>query len=95
MSLDVDQIKNSLKTELESLQGIAEELRLKLTLARADLKSEFSTLETKLHRAHEDIMRMGRHMKAPLHELESAIRAILVEVRAGFDRLRKAFEEQS
>ena len=95
MSVDVEQIKTSLKRELESLQAVAEELRLKLTLARADLKSELDTLETKLRRAHEDIVRMGEHVKAPLHELESAIRAILVEVRAGFERLRNAFEEQS
>jgi hypothetical protein len=95
MSLDVDQIKNSLKRELEALQAIAEELRLKAALARADLKSELDGLEIKLRRAHEDIVRIGEHVKAPLHELESAVRALLVEVRVGFERLRKAFEEQS
>jgi predicted nucleic acid-binding Zn-ribbon protein len=95
MSVDVDQIKNSLKRELEALQGMAQELRLKAALARADLKSELDMLETKLRRAHEDILRIGEHVKAPLHELDSAVRALLVEVRVGFERLRKAFEEQS
>lgn len=95
MSVDVDQIKSSLTRELDSLQKIADELRLKAALARADLKSELSRLETVLHRAHEDVVRMGEHLKAPLHELEAAVRSLLTEVRTGFERLRKAFEEQS
>lgn len=94
MTFDANREKYSLKPELESLQQIAEELRLKGALARADIKSEFDRLETKLRRAHEDLVRTGEHVKAPLHEIESAAGAVLVEVRAGFERLRKAFENQ-
>lgn len=95
MSLDVEKIKQSLKQELESLQTVAEELRLKAALARADLKSELDSLESKLRRAQEDLVRTGEHVKAPLHELESAARSLFAEVRVGFERLRKAFDEQS
>lgn len=94
MTFDANQDKYSLKPELESLQQLAEELRLKGALARADIKSEFDRLEAKLRRAREDLVRTGEHVKAPLHEIESAAGAILAEVRTGFERLRKAFESQ-
>jgi hypothetical protein len=92
MGLDVNQVKASLQREQDALQGIAEELRLKASLARADIKAELDRIEVKLRRAHEDILRLGEHVKAPLHELESAILQLLAEVRAGFENIRKAFE---
>ena len=95
MSVDVKEVKTSLQREQDSLQGIAEELRLKATLARADIKDELDRLEVKLRRAHEDISRLGEHMKPPLHELESAVRKLLAEVRTGFDNVRKAFDAQN
>lgn len=94
MTFDANQDKYSLKPELESLQQIAEELRLKGALARADIKSEFDRLEGKLRRAGEDLTRTGEHVKAPLLEIESAARAILGEVRTGFERLRQVFDTQ-
>jgi peptidoglycan hydrolase CwlO-like protein len=92
MTLDMNQVKTALQRELDALQRIAEELNLKVALARADLKSELSLLDTKLRRAHEDIQRMNEHLKTPLHELESAVRALFADVRSGLDRVRHAFE---
>lgn len=95
MTVDVNQIKAALQRELDGLQPTVEELRLKASLARADLKSELDALETKLRRAHEDVRRMGEHVKGPLHELESAVRTLLTEAKTGLERLRKAFENPS
>ena len=94
MTVDVNQIKAALQRELDALQPVAQELRLKAALARADLKSELDGLEVKLRRAQEDVRRLGEHVQGPLHELEGAARTLLKELGAGFERLKKAFETE-
>jgi septation ring formation regulator EzrA len=92
MGFDVTEVKATLQRELNSLRQTAQELRVQAALARGDAKTECDRLESTLHRVHEDIQRMGEHVKTPLQDMETNARSLLKEVKQGFERLRRTLE---
>jgi predicted nucleic acid-binding Zn-ribbon protein len=84
------QIKNTLQRELERLREAREELRLQSTLARADMRTEWERLETRFHLAQEEVVRLGEHTKSAAHEIEVRARELFEEIKAGYERIRRA-----
>jgi hypothetical protein len=72
--------------ELEHLQGIKDELKLKLHLAKADAQDEYHRLETKWQRLEEDLHRSASHA-------EEAARTVGVEARGLFDELKASYSK--
>jgi predicted nucleic acid-binding Zn-ribbon protein len=83
-------IKGTLQGELDSLRQTGEELRLQATLARADLRAECQRLETRLHLAQEELGRLSDHTKAAATEIEVRTRALIEEIKSGYERVRSA-----
>jgi ParB-like chromosome segregation protein Spo0J len=61
-----DAAKISFQRELDALQTIRDELKLKAHLAKADVKDELDRLETRWQRVEEELQRSTGHLKAPL-----------------------------
>jgi predicted nucleic acid-binding Zn-ribbon protein len=83
-------IKDTLQRELDSLCQTREELRLQATLARADMKADWQRLETRYHLVQEEVARLSEHTKAAAHEIEQRARELIEEVKAGYERIRRA-----
>jgi predicted nucleic acid-binding Zn-ribbon protein len=83
-------IKEALQRELESLQQTGEELKLQATLARADLRTEWQRVETRLALAQEELARLTDHTKAATREIEQRTRTLIEEIKSGYERIRRA-----
>jgi predicted nucleic acid-binding Zn-ribbon protein len=92
MTFDINKLKATLQSELDSLAKSAEELRLQGTLLQADARAEWDRLEHKLRAAQEEVNRVTEHAKAPLHEIESASRKLFLELKHGFERIRQSIK---
>jgi predicted nucleic acid-binding Zn-ribbon protein len=83
-------IKEALQRELESLRQTGEELKLQATLARADLRADWQRLETRLALAQEEVTRLSDHTKSTAREIEQRTRALIEEIKSGYERIRNA-----
>lgn len=61
--------KLSFKREVEALQAIRDELKVKAHLAKAEIKDEWSQLEGQLNHLEEELLRTADHVKEPLHAI--------------------------
>ncbi len=82
--------KETLQRELESLRQTGEELKLQATLARADMRTEWQRIETRLALAQEEVTRISDHTKAAAREIEQRTRALFEEIKSGYERIRGA-----
>jgi predicted nucleic acid-binding Zn-ribbon protein len=85
---DAKTLKNKLQEELVRVRAIREELDLESTLARAEARSSWCQLEERLKLAQEEIDRIGGPASRPFHAIEEDSRALIDEVRHGYERLR-------
>ena len=90
MAIDTNKMKSALQAELDTLRQLGGDLKVQAALARDELRDEWNRLERRLELAQEEINRVSEHAKAPLHDIETAARKLLEEVKNGFDRIRKA-----
>jgi hypothetical protein len=86
--VDAKQLKATLQRELDSLVRTRDELRVQASLATAGARKEWDRLETGLLRVQDEIKRMGEHSKDAVHEVATASRTLLEELKHGFDRIK-------
>jgi hypothetical protein len=82
-------MQSKLQHEFDAICNTREELRLKLALAKADARSEWERLESRMDRAQEEMGRVGVHAKEALAQIESGTRKLLDELKAGYERFRQ------
>lgn len=87
--------KTSLELELEALQALRDELKLKLHLAAADARDEYHRLEKKWERFNEELQRTASHTKEPLRTLGASAKTLLHELTQTYERIRPAFRDPS
>lgn len=91
--MDTETLKNAVLQELETLRTLREELQLKVSLGRAELRSEWERLEVKFQHAHEEWNRTQEHSQAALRDIEADLRTLLQELKRGYEGLRRAFHD--
>jgi transketolase len=77
---------------LEELEQDADELRVRMHLAKAEAREEWDKLEERLSRFREN----GATRRAAgeaIEDVEAAAKALWTEVRDGFDRVRKSLSD--
>jgi len=79
--------------ELDSLARSRDELKLQIHLAKADAKSEWERLERTFRRIEEEVQRSASASKEPLAQLGDAARALLVELKSGYERVKGELSE--
>jgi archaellum component FlaC len=86
--MDTDRYKEALERELALLAQMRDELKVQMHLAKADAKDEWNRLEKKLETVQSELRTLGEDAKAPLREVQSASRALLDELKKGYERVR-------
>ena len=86
---DIDELQSNLLHDLDAICNVREELRLKLSLAKADARSEWDRLETRMERAQEEIGRVSLRATRALEQIESGARELLEELKASYERFRQ------
>jgi hypothetical protein len=87
--VDTKQLKATLQRELDSLVRTRDELRVQASLAKADARKEWDRLEAGLLRVQDEIKRMGEHSKDAVHEIATASRTLLEELKHGYERIKR------
>lgn len=90
--IDAEKLKTNIKQELETLRALREELRLKVSLAKADVRSDWSRLETRFELAQEELRRTQEHGKTALHEIETNLRTLIDELKRGYEAVRRSLQ---
>ena len=74
--------------EFQSLAQARDELKVKLSLAKSEAKSEWAELEKKWHGLEEELGRVREHTKGPISELNASVRSVAGELRQSYARIR-------
>jgi hypothetical protein len=86
---DIKQLKATLRRELDSLIRTRDELRVQASLAKADARKEWARLEAEVLRVEDEITRMGEHSKEAAHDIATASRMLIDELRNAFERIKR------
>jgi predicted nucleic acid-binding Zn-ribbon protein len=84
---DKDIIK-TLQDELGHLAEVRDELRVQLSLAKAELSQEWDKLENNWTRVQGEIKRLGDQTKEPAHQIGHATSQLVDELKRGYERIR-------
>jgi hypothetical protein len=87
--VDTKDLKSLLQQELNRLAEIRDELRVQMTLAKADAKAEFDKLEVHWERVQEELQRVATHTKEPVQTISAAAKQLIDELKQGYERVRE------
>jgi len=85
---DTKDLKATLQQELERLTKIRDDVRVQLSLAKAEVADEWDRLEGSWDRIQDELKRVGEHTKEPAQKLGSAASQLLDELKRGYERIR-------
>jgi predicted nucleic acid-binding Zn-ribbon protein len=81
-------VKAALQEEFDRLRGARDDLRVQLTLAKAEVVQEWNKLEESWGRVQEEFKRVGEHTKEPAQQISSAAHQLIDELKSGYERIR-------
>jgi hypothetical protein len=87
--VDTKDLKGLLQQELNRLAEIRDELRVQLSLAKADAQTEFNKLEVHWERVQEELQRVATHTKEPVQNISAAAKQLIDELKQGYERVRE------
>jgi vacuolar-type H+-ATPase subunit E/Vma4 len=86
--------KSIIASEIEKLEQLRDELRVKAHLFKADAKAEFSELEKKLQKLRRDAAPVKRAAEKSATEVSDATKLLYDTVKDGFARIRKSLKSR-
>jgi predicted nucleic acid-binding Zn-ribbon protein len=86
-------VKAGLQRELEMLAKARDELRLQIKLAKAEALDEWKRLESTWLGIEAEIKRVGEQSREPVKDMAAAARALMEELRRGYDRIKLQLKE--
>jgi phage-related minor tail protein len=85
---DAKELKATLQKEFDHLVVMRDQLKVQLSLAKADATDEWTRLEQSWQRVQEELKRIGEHTKEPAKELGHAAVGLIDELKRGYERIR-------
>ena len=76
--------------DVQSIEQLRDELRVKAELLRADLRDELAVLEKQWAKVERDIKPVREAVGTTAREVGASTMAVLKTVRAGYERVRAA-----
>jgi CBS domain-containing protein len=86
----VTEWKDRVQREIEELRGVRDDLKVRMHLAKADLKDLFEALEKPLQRLEAKGRQISQASEEPLRDVREAARLLIEEIRDGYRRIRDA-----
>jgi predicted nucleic acid-binding Zn-ribbon protein len=90
---DAKEVKAGLQRELEMLAKARDELKLQIQLAKADARDEWKKLESTWLGIEAEIKRIGEQSREPVKDMATAARALMEELRRGYERIKTQLKE--
>lgn len=90
---DVKEVKAGLQRELEALAKARDELKLQVKLAKDEARDEWKKLESTWFGIEAEIKRVGEQTREPVKDMASAARALMEELRRGYDRIKMQLKD--
>jgi predicted nucleic acid-binding Zn-ribbon protein len=81
-------VKAALHDEIERLRTVRDDLKVQLSLAKAEVVQEWTKLEDHWGRVQEELKRVGEHTKEPANQLSQAAHQLVDELKRGYERIR-------
>jgi CBS domain-containing protein len=81
-------IERELERELAELRRVRDELRVRVHLAKSEVKQLWDGLERKLSKLESEAKRVSKRAEEPLGEIGAAARLLIDEIRDGYRRVR-------
>lgn len=82
------------KAELAALATLRDELKLKMHLARADVKSQLDDLERRWQLAEEQLRRTKEHVKQDTALVEHRLVQLVADLKQGYQNVKRAFDSE-
>ena len=86
--------KALLSKELEPLAKLRDELRVQMHLAKTELKQDWDKLEGTFQHIQDELRYSAEQSKQPARDMSVAARALLDELKRGYDRVTNGLREQ-
>ena len=87
--------KAVLQRELEPLIKLRDELKVQMHLGKTELKQDWDRLEGTFLRVQDELRYTGEQTKQPARELSTAAKALLDELKRGYERVTTGLKEQA
>jgi hypothetical protein len=86
----VSEMKDRIQREITELQGMRDDLKVRMHLAKADAKDLWEKLEKKLHGLEAKGRQLSQASEEPLRDVREAARLLVSEIREGYRKIREA-----
>jgi hypothetical protein len=90
---DARDVKAALQRELEILAKARDELRAQVKLAKNEAQQEWKKLESMWLGVETELKRVGEQSKEPVKDMAAAARALMEELRRGYERIKVQITE--
>jgi hypothetical protein len=90
---DSKDVKAALQRELEMLAKVRDDLRLQIKLAQSEARDEWKKLESTWFGVEAELKRVGEQTKEPVKDMAAAARALMEELRRGYERIKIQLKE--
>ena len=90
---DAKDVKAALQRELEMLSKIRDDLRLQVKLAKSEALEEWKKLESTWLGVEAEFKRIGEQSREPVKDMAAAARALMDELRHGYNRIKSQLKE--
>ena len=90
---DARDVKAALQRELELLSKARDELRAQVKLAKNEAQQEWKKLEAMWLGVETELKRVGEQSKEPVKDMAAAARALMDELRHGYERIKLQLTE--
>ena len=88
-AVDVTPEESRFEEELDQLRMVRDELQLQVHLGRAEAKQLWEKLEHRFAEAEAHARAFARRAEEPVHDVAEAARALVDEIRSGYQKLRE------
>jgi len=90
---DARDVKAALQRELDLLSKARDELRAQVQLAKTEAQQEWKKLEAMWLGVETEFKRVGEQSKEPVKDMAAAARALMEELRHGYERVKLQLSE--
>lgn len=90
--MDENRTQMDFKAELAALATLRDELKLKMHLVRADVKSQVDDLERRWLLAEEQVRRTKEHVEQDTALVEHRLQQLVTDLKVGYQDIKRAFQ---
>jgi hypothetical protein len=92
--VETPDLKTLWQRELETLTKLRDELKVQMHLGKTEIKQDWERLEATFQRVQDELRYTGEQTKQPAKDISTAAKALLDELKRGYERVTTGLKEQ-